>query len=678
MTTNKTKIEKVREKLRLKKKKQLLLEKNKLGLNQILKPALFLIISIILELVSFSIFDFKTASGSKQILPQYIFFDVGVWLMVCGFMLCSKKNWVSNLVFYIAIVVKVTLFIVGVTLEGNFGYLFSFDKTRLIPEMMESMNTTFVNYGLIAVAIIGAIFVIALPILFDKLLGKKKIQLKKISNSIFCLLLFLITTTIGAGCFAAQTALLKTSNANKEISDDKYLFQNLQINGLAYQKFGSCGFYIRNIMNLIFPNNGVSKSEVNSTIETYNKSVAGKDVTASLYGDNLIVIMLESFEWFAIDPYNTPNLWALKTGESSESVSEQGLVFTNYYSNNKTNVSEGIGILGYMPNESTFQVKAENTYSTKFSLPNLFKSEGYSTAFFHNWKIHFYDRDIVNKSYGFDKIYSLEDFDSDSKSTEFNYYNLESDFVEQFMDELAPTSGKFMSFYTTVSSHGSYEVSNPKFEKHFKTYDKNLEKMKTWFKSEGYTYPEDEEMQACLKEYKSAAMDTDEMLGKLFKHLEDTGLINNTAVMLYADHNAYYQNLSKNIKGTQDDDFSSQTAYTVPLMIYSKKFAQARTIDSFCSTYDLYPSIGEMFGLPYNTINAQGKDFLSSEVADAIYYSVLTGFYSGKCHSKNMQYITKYKGSTDEDVEIFKKNVCEYLNKQRTLNIVYYSGKSYK
>ena len=26
--------------------------------------------------------------------------------------------------------------------------------------------------------------------------------------------------------------------------------------------------------------------------------------------------MLESFEWFAIDPYNTPTLWALKTGEN--------------------------------------------------------------------------------------------------------------------------------------------------------------------------------------------------------------------------------------------------------------------------------------------------------------------------------------------------------------------------
>ena len=111
--------------------------------------------------------------------------------------------------------------------------------------MIESMNTSFINYGLIAVAVIGACTVIALPIIFDKLLGKIKIQLKKISNTIFCLLLFLVTATVGAGCFTAQTALLKTSNAHTEIYDDEYLFENQQIHDLSFQKFGSCFFGIK-------------------------------------------------------------------------------------------------------------------------------------------------------------------------------------------------------------------------------------------------------------------------------------------------------------------------------------------------------------------------------------------------------------------------------------------------
>ena len=674
---HRTKMEKLRAARGYRKKKELQIENGKLGLNQLLKPALYLLISIILEIVSFAIFDFKTASGSKQILPQYIFFDIGVWLFVCGLIICSKKNWLANIFFYIALVVKVTIFIINVTLKADFGYLFTFDKARLLPEMVESMNTSFINYPLIAVAVIGAFIVIALPIVFDNVFGKKKIQLKKMSNTIFCLLMFLITSTVGFGCYTAQSALIKTSNEFKEISDDKYLYKNQQIHDLAFQKFGSCGFYLKNISNLLFPNSGVSKEEVNATIEAYDNSAVDKDITASLYGDNLIVIMLESFEWFAIDPYNTPHLWALKTGNSSDIISKQAVVFSNYQSNNKTNVSENICMLGYMPNEATFVVDKPNVYATKYSLPNLLKAEGYKTSYFHNWKINFYNRDKVNKNIGFDNIYSLDDFEHAEKSTKFNFYNRESDFVEQMMDKLAPTNGKFMSFYTTVSSHGTYTVQNPRFEKHFETYDKNLELMKTWFTDEGYVYPNTKEYQSILKEYKSACMDTDEMVGKLFKHLNDTGLIQNTTVMLYADHNAYYQNLTKVIKGTEKDDYSSQKAYNVPLMIYSNKIA-SQTIDSFCSTYDIYPTLCEMFGLPYNVVNAMGKDMFSeNDIKNTVYSSALTGFSSAKCYSKTMQHITKYAGSTDADVELFKINVVEFLKKQQILKIVYNSNRTY-
>ena len=167
------------------------------------------------------------------------------------------------------------------------------------------------------------------------------------------------------------------------------------------------------------------------------------------------------------------------------------------------------------------------------------------------------------------------------------------------------------------------------------------------------------------------------MVGKLFKHLNDTGLIQNTTVMLYADHNAYYQNLTKVIKGTEKDDYSSQKAYNVPLMIYSNKIA-SQTIDSFCSTYDIYPTLCEMFGLPYNVVNAMGKDMFSeNDIKNTVYSSALTGFSSAKCYSKTMQHITKYAGSTDADVELFKINVVEFLKKQQILKIVYNSNRTY-
>jgi phosphoglycerol transferase MdoB-like AlkP superfamily enzyme len=316
-------------------------------------------------------------------------------------------------------------------------------------------------------------------------------------------------------------------------------------------------------------------------------------------------------------------------------------------------------------------------YAAKYSLPNLLKQEGYSTAFFHNWDEYFYTRGKTNKNIGFDNVYTIDDFTHENKSTAFNFYNLETDFANQLMDKIAPTNGNpFMSFYTTISTHGLYDVTNPRFEKYFKTYDTNLEKMKSWFLDEGYHYPTDEYMQSVLKEYKSAAMDTDEMIGNLFKHLKDNEMLDNTTVVIYSDHHAFYHDLTNEVKSTIKADYSSQESYVVPLMIYSEKIAP-KTIDSFCSPYDLYPTLCEMYGLPYNTLNALGKDMLSENISETIYYSHLTGFYDSKCYSKNMQYIQKYKNTSDEDVQKFKDKACEILAKQRKLNIIYNSRATY-
>ena len=39
------------------------------------------------------------------------------------------------------------------------------------------------------------------------------------------------------------------------------------------------------------------------------------------------------------------------------------------------------------------------------------------------------------------------------------------------MEQIAPTDGNpFISFYTTISSRGLYNIENPRFEKYFKEY----------------------------------------------------------------------------------------------------------------------------------------------------------------------------------------------------------------
>ena len=68
---------------------------NKVGINQFIKVGLFLILSLTIEVATFLLVGFKSpTSGHSQILPDYIFFDFGFWLILCSFMLtCSNGHY---------------------------------------------------------------------------------------------------------------------------------------------------------------------------------------------------------------------------------------------------------------------------------------------------------------------------------------------------------------------------------------------------------------------------------------------------------------------------------------------------------------------------------------------------------------------------------------------------------
>jgi arylsulfatase A-like enzyme len=108
-------------------------------------------------------------------------------------------------------------------------------------------------------------------------------------------------------------------------------------------------------------------------------------------------------------------------------------------------------------------------------------------------------------------------------------------------------------------------------------------------------------------------------------------------------------------------------------MIYSKKLA-SEVRDDFCNNLDLYPTICNLFGLGYNKIFCQGQNIFSSDIKNSVHVSSLTGYYSSTCYSKNMIDITCYGERSLKDVNTFKKNVCEYYERQHKLEAIYRCG----
>ena len=132
---------------------------------------------------------------------------------------------------------------------------------------------------------------------------------------------------VGFSSFYTQTLVFADSEGESRVyASDKYLWDNQHFKLESYKKFGTYGFYYKSLANLIYKSDTTTEKDRENLRQEVINTTQAVDETAVMYGDNLVVIMLESFEWFAIDELNTPTLWEIKTNS--------GITFDNYYAKN--------------------------------------------------------------------------------------------------------------------------------------------------------------------------------------------------------------------------------------------------------------------------------------------------------------------------------------------------------
>ena len=117
-------------------------------------------------------------------------------------------------------------------------------------------------------------------------------------------------------------------------------------------------------------------------------------------------------------------------------------------------------------------------------------------------------------------------------------------------------------------------------------------------------------------------------------------------------------------------DYRQINSFNVPLAIYSKKL-EAQKISSFVDTYDIYPTICELYGLPYSKYMSIGYDIFSEDNPYRIYFSQLIGYYSEKIYSSNIFDKIMLSDVTKEEKEEFESKTIELFSRQQILNQIY-------
>lgn len=360
-------------------------------------------------------------------------------------------------------------------------------------------------------------------------------------------------------------------------------------------------FYLSSNLENLFNDN---KEAIEKVTEYYAQRELDPDneMTGIFKGKNLLLIQLEAIDTWMVNETAMPNLSKIK----SESID-----FINHYAplylSGGTFNTEIMVNLGFIPPfyGSKTGVYAGNDFP--YSIANLFKKEGYVANSFHNSRDQVYSRGIVHVNWGYEKYYSGERMGMPN-------IELDSDLLAGFDLMTANGTGdKFFSFIITYSGHGAYlgsEVSEIHYDRFTALYPEGTDEMYIHAMAHAY--------------------ETDLFVGKLFDALKEADLIDDTVVIFYSDHYNYYvldDSLVMKYKGVYDENLIKN----VPFFIWSSD-TEPMTVDKVTATYDILPTIVNLFDLDNDGRYYAGNDAFSDKGGYVIFEDL--SWYDGKAYYK--------------------------------------------
>ena len=256
---------------------------------------------------------------------------------------------------------------------------------------------------------------------------------------------------------------------------------------------------------------------------------------------------------------------------------------------------------------------------------------------------------------------------------------------EKGVEVLDYTSGEsFYSYVTTITMHGVY-YARDNLKEETKLLEDALnavylsgvyEKVEGKEKDpEPYCYMTDE--QQILFQYMVTALDTDKAIGNLKKDLQEKGLWEDTVIVLFGDHNAYYHALSNYVKDIDDYDTERKFTdlYNVPLMIHDvdlkQKLGDKHTVDKFTCTADIVPTLLDLLGIKYYTNLYYGNSTLSDKQS-VLYSRAYDNFFSDGIVARSVNNVLyRHESVSDESLAAYKAEGAALVGKIRYCDYIF-------
>lgn len=388
-------------------------------------------------------------------------------------------------------------------------------------------------------------------------------------------------------------------------------------------------------------------AENNEFIEVSNYVKSNQiNPNSELFGvakdQNIIVISLESLQEFAI------NLEV--NGEEVTPFLNQFIqecyYFDNFYqqtSQGKTSDAEFIteNSLYAADRGSAFYAKSQNQYE---SLASIFKGQGYYTAVFHANEKEFWNRETMYEALGFDHFFDESAFLVNEENS-FGWGLTDEAFFEQTLNYLKGLPQPFYAKLLTLTNHYPFEIPE-----------------QYQYISPGETNNE------IVNHYITTVRYLDEALKSFITNLKESGLYDNTIIVMYGDHyglsESYYEDLAILLQEEEITLNRHLDLQRVPFIIHLPNQEEGEVVSTVSGQIDMKPTLLNLVGLPVNAYINFGQDLFAADRRELIV--LRDGSFIGSEY--------RYADSTclrSDSGELVDQSFCESLEKVAVQDLYY-------
>ncbi len=331
----------------------------------------------------------------------------------------------------------------------------------------------------------------------------------------------------------------------------------------------------------------LAEGEENEKIKTLHTYFAGQsadpenEYTGMFEGYNLIMLTAEGFSPWAVDKELTPTLYRL---------THSGFVFENFYTPlwyTSTSDGEYVACTGLIPDGANSMTRSAKN-DMRFAFGRQFAKEGYLTLAYHNHSYSYYHRDQSHPNLGYTYKGIGNGLVLESNCWPRSDLEMMQATLPEYIDK-----GPFHVYYMTVSGHMEYTFIGNSMAARNRDVVRDM--------------PYSDNARA----YLACNYELEKALTYLLEQLEEAGIADRTVIALSADHYPYgleKQYIDELAGHTVEENFELYKNYFI---LWSAGMKETITVDKYCSSLDIAPTIANLFGLSYDSRLYVGQDIFS-------------------------------------------------------------------